>query len=48
MGTARDAPAKCKLCKRDGVDALVKRNQGSTRDLWAHLRRTHGFDKLGQ
>lgn len=38
-----DAPAVCKLCRRDGIKMIVKRCQSSTRDMWKHVRRHHGI-----
>ena len=42
-GPSKDCPAKCKLCEAagEGDGALIKRHDGSTRDMATHLRVVH-------
>ena len=46
-GTSKNDPARCKLCENSGDhdNAVIKRHDGSTRDMANHLRAVHQLGK---
>lgn len=46
-GTSKNDPARCKLCENAGDhdNAVIKRHDGSTRDMANHLRAVHQLGK---